>query len=134
MFQIDMMSRVPVYEQIVRQAECFILMDVLGPGEKMPSVRSLSIQLSINPNTIQKAYTELDRQGMVTSVPGRGVFVAEGAKEILAKTKMGRMEDLKSLLQELKMAGISLDAIRECVKGVYGANDGKTDGRAGIEL
>lgn len=134
MFQIDTMSRVPVYEQIVRQAERYILMDVLGPGEKMPSVRSLSMQLSINPNTIQKAYTEMDRQGMVTSVPGKGIFVSEDAKERLSKKKLGRMEDLKSLLQELKMAGISLDAIRECVRGVYGENETKMNGRVDIKL
>lgn len=125
MFQIDTMSRVPVYEQIVRQTERYILMDVLSPGEKMPSVRSLSMQLSINPNTIQKAYTEMDRQGMVTAVPGKGIFVAEDAKARLSEKKMGRIEDLKNLLQELKMAGISLDAICECVKGVYGDDNGK---------
>ena len=62
MFVIDVMSRVPVYEQLINQVEEQILTGLLNSGDKMPSVRSLSVSLSINPNTIQKAYTELDRR------------------------------------------------------------------------
>lgn len=74
MFQIDIMSRIPVYEQLIRQTEKFILLGVLKEGDKLPSVRQLSAELSINPNTIQKAFTELDRRGIIFSVNGRGEF------------------------------------------------------------
>ena len=69
MFMIDPMSRQPVYEQIIRQMERFILSGMLAPGDQLPSVRSLSLELSINPNTIQKAYSELDVRGIIYSVP-----------------------------------------------------------------
>ena len=59
MYQIDVMSRTPVYEQIIRQTEDFILKGIVNAGDKMPSVRSLSVELSVNPNTIQKAISEL---------------------------------------------------------------------------
>ena len=62
MFVVDVMSRVPVYEQIIKQVEEQVLTGILKEGDKLPSVRSLSVKLSINPNTIQKAYTELDRR------------------------------------------------------------------------
>ena len=62
---IDSMSRQPVYEQIVDQVEQMILSGLMRPGEQLPSVRSLSLELSINPNTIQKAYAELDGRGII---------------------------------------------------------------------
>ena len=67
MYQIDVMSRTPVYEQIIRQTEEFILKGVLKPGDRMPSVRTLSVELSVNPNTIQKAIAELDRRTLIKS-------------------------------------------------------------------
>ena len=76
MFQIDIMSRIPVYEQLIRQTEKFILLGVLREGTKLPSVRQLSAELSINPNTIQKAFTELDRRGIIFSVKGTGSIKA----------------------------------------------------------
>ena len=72
MFRIDGMSRTPVYEQIIEQVEKLITLGIMSPGDQLPSVRSLSIELSVNPNTIQKAYSELDAKGIAHSVPGRG--------------------------------------------------------------
>jgi len=77
MFQIDTMSRMPIYEQVVNQLEYFVLNGILKEGEQIPSVRNLSVDLSINPNTIQKAYFELDKRGIIQSVPGRGCFVCQ---------------------------------------------------------
>lgn len=82
MFVIDVMSRVPVYEQLINQVEEQILTGLLNSGDKMPSVRSLSVSLSINPNTIQKAYTELDRMKLIITVPGKGSFVSSEALNI----------------------------------------------------
>lgn len=74
MFQIDPMSREPVYEQIIQQVQQFILTDVLQPGGQIPSVRSVSMTNSINPRTILKAYTELDAKGLIQSVPGKDIM------------------------------------------------------------
>ena len=83
MFQIDPMSREPVYEQIIQQVQQFILTDVLQPGGQIPSVRSVSMTNSINPRTILKAYTELDAKGLIQSVPGKGYYVCADAKQKL---------------------------------------------------
>lgn len=119
MFNIDVMSRTPVYEQLVEQVEMMILTGVMKSNDKMPSVRNLSGSLSINPNTIQKAYTELDRKGLITSVPGKGSFISANAKEIIGNDKREKFDDLRSLLVEMKMAGIGKDEILDLIREVY---------------
>ena len=119
MFQLDLLSRTPVYEQITNQLESFVLTDTLLPHTQLPSVRGLSIQLSINPNTIQKAYSELDRRGIIYSVPGRGCFVSEDAKKILSQISRSKLTDLEALLIELKLAGVEKDEILLTVNNIY---------------
>ena len=119
MFQVDAMSRTPVYEQIVDQTERFILAGILSPNDKLPSVRNLSVELAINPNTIQKSYTELDRRGVIYSVPGKGCFVAADALEKIGGNRRMKLEELKKLLIELKLAGITYKELEECLKAAY---------------
>lgn len=119
MFQVDAMSRTPVYEQIVEQAERFILAGILNANDKLPSVRNLSVELAINPNTIQKSYTELDRRGVIYSVPGKGCFVAADALEKIGGNRRMKLEELKKLLIELKLAGITYKELEECLKAAY---------------
>lgn len=119
MFQIDNMSRKPVYEQIVDQLEQLVITDVLPAGSKVPSVRSLSIELSINPNTIQKSYSELDRRGIIYSVPGRGCFVSDNAKEILSYMKRKQITDLELLMRELALAGVKRQEMEDCINRVF---------------
>lgn len=127
MFQIDSFSRVPVYEQIINQIEHFVLTGILSADTQIPSVRSLSVSLSINPNTIQKAYSELDRNGIIYSVPGRGCFITKDAREILSDKKKGKLTGLRELLKELKLAGLSKAKIIETVDEIYSEKeDAKT--------
>ena len=119
MFQIDSFSRVPVYEQIINQLEHFILTGILEADTQIPSVRNLSVSLSINPNTIQKAYAELDRNGIIYSVPGRGCFITKEAKGILSSQKQEKLSTLKELVSELKLAGLPFDRVMATVKEVY---------------
>ena len=79
MITIDYQSRAPIYEQIVEKFQMLIVKGVLTPGSRMPSVRSLAVELSINPNTIQKAFAVLEQEGYIFSVKGRGNFVSESA-------------------------------------------------------
>lgn len=76
MLQLDLKSRLPIYEQLVEKIKSMIISDVLKKDEQLPSVRTLAAELSINPNTIQKAYRELERQGYLYSVSGKGNFVS----------------------------------------------------------
>lgn len=119
MYQIDVMSRVPVYEQIVEQTERFILTGILNSGDKIPSVRNLSIQLSVNPNTIQKAIGELDRRGLIFSVPGRGCFVSDNAKNALSECKRSEMKEIKDKMKELALAGVSKEEMVKLIEEVY---------------
>ena len=95
MFTIDVMSRVPVYEQLIKQVEDQVLKGIMKEGDKMPSVRSLSMELSTNPNTIQKAYMELDRRGILVSVPGKGSFISAEALKIVGNQSKEKLSDLK---------------------------------------
>ena len=77
MFDIDLMNRTPIYEQLYRKVIELILKGVLTENEKLPSVRSLATDLGVNPNTVAKAYTLLERDGIIYSLAGRGSFVAK---------------------------------------------------------
>lgn len=119
MYQIDMMSRVPVYEQIINQTEKFILTGILSPGDKIPSVRNLSVELSVNPNTIQKAVAEMDRRGIVCSVPGKGCFVSDTARKALMVAGLNNLNDLKEEIVKLKLAMVPKEKVLEIVEEVY---------------
>ena len=116
---IDSMSRQPVYEQIVDQVERMILSGLMRPGEQLPSVRSLSLELSINPNTIQKAYAELDGRGIIYTLPGRGGFVSQNAPELLAEARRSRLGTVRELARELALAGVPEDEVLACVRSAY---------------
>lgn len=80
MFDIDLMSRTPIYEQLYKKVVELILKGVLQEQDKLPSVRSLATELSVNPNTVAKAYSLLERDGIIYSLAGRGSFVAKPDK------------------------------------------------------
>ena len=106
MIILDYRDTRPLYEQIVDKFQILILNGVLEPNTRMPSVRSLAVDLSINPNTIQRAYSELERTGFIYSVKGRGNFVAydESLRDIRRKEIM---EKLDKLACEAAQLGIS---------------------------
>src|SRR5947199_9142447 len=75
-FKLDPRSGVPVYRQIQDQIRYGIASSLLNPGEQLPTVRALAVELSVNPNTVIKAYSELEREGVLTTEQGSGTFVA----------------------------------------------------------
>lgn len=119
MFSVDAMARTPVYEQIRDQLEKFILSGIMKPGDQLPSVRSLSLELSINPNTILKAYSELDTRGVIQSVPGRGYFVCDMALEILGKSARRRLEGLMTEFRDMALAGIDKSELYRLIDAAY---------------
>lgn len=76
MFDLDFRSREPIYEQIKKQIIRLAVTGVLKPDEKLPAVRQVAMELNVNPNTVQKAYQQLDAAGVIYSLPGKGSFVA----------------------------------------------------------
>ena len=119
MFVVDVMSRVPVYEQIIKQVEEQVLTGILKEGDKLPSVRSLSVKLSINPNTIQKAYTELDRRQLIITVPGKGSFISETAIEVVGANSREKMTELNKIIRELALAGVTKEEIINNIEEVF---------------
>ena len=96
----------PIYEQIKDGLRKLIVTGAMAPDEKLPSVRSLAMDLAINPNTIQRAYAQLEMEGYVYSVAGRGTFVAEGQEQNLVRRR--EVEDkVQPLVQELRELGMT---------------------------
>jgi len=111
-FFIDTASRLPIYQQLVQQVRETIARGDLQPEERLPSVRQLSQELVVNPNTVARAYTELEREGLLVSRPGLGIFVSQPRKD-LTKTARDRrlLEPLDRWLTEAVHLGYSADEV-----------------------
>ncbi|HTN01460.1 GntR family transcriptional regulator [Planctellipticum variicoloris] len=121
-FQIVPSSRVPIYQQLVQQVRSGVARGDLAAEERLPSVRQLSRDLVINPNTVARAYTELEREGMLHTRPGLGVFVAAVKTEL---TKDVRRRRLVELLDGLLTEAVHLGFSREEVQKLLGDRAGR---------
>ena len=125
---LDFQSRVPIYKQIEDSIVEMILLGVYAEGSQLPSVRGLAVELGTNPNTIQKAYQELEGQGIILSVTGRGSFVQgrEAARKVL---RTRAVETLRAAVREAALAGLSREEMEAVLDGaVAGAEAGKEAG------
>ena len=106
----------PIYEQIKDDLRKLIVTGAMKPDEKLPSVRALAQQLSINPNTIQRAYNELESEGYIYSVPGKGSFASgdSGAEEARKQELMGKVREM---VTELKYLGVSEENLLTLLRG-----------------
>ena len=115
-FEISGASRLPIYQQLVMQVREGIARGDLKPQDQLPSVRQMSRDLLVNPNTVARAYTELEREGLLTNRPGRGVFVAEPKDELTADARRKRLlESLDRLLTEAVHLGFSQEEVERLV-------------------
>lgn len=119
MYTTDNLSGVPVYEQIVRQTEAFILTGIMQPDAPMPSVRSVATEISANPNTVQKAYTNLLGRGIIYAVPGKGSFIAPDAKEKLRGELEKKLEGIEQMAEQFAGAGIAKQDVLDAVERGY---------------
>ena len=106
----------PIYEQIRDEVQKLILTGVIPPGERLPSVRELAQELAINPNTIQRAYRELEQGGYIDSVPGKGNFAAL-SPEAAAKRRLELAERLRQTAAELRSLGATEAELRAWIGG-----------------
>ena len=116
MIHLDYRDSRPIYEQVKDGLRRLMVTGVMAPGEKLPSVRALAAELAINPNTIQLAYAELEQEGFVVSVTGKGCFVTEGVSPTAAR-KAELKEKLIPVLQELRSLGMTEDEWLNLWKG-----------------
>jgi GntR family transcriptional regulator len=115
-YEINSASRLPIYQQLVQQVREAIARGDLKPDEQLPSVRQLSRDLVINPNTVARAYTELERDGLLNNRPGRGVFVAEPKGELTKDARRRRLfEILDRFLTEAVHLGFSGEEVLRLV-------------------
>ena len=113
MLQLNYRDPRPIYEQVKSEFRRLILSGALPRGEKLPSVRELAGSLAINPNTIQRAYRELEAEGCIISMPGKGSFVADAA-DIARQKHQAAEQALRQALADLQALGCSaedLDAL-----------------------
>lgn len=131
MILIDYRDRRPIYEQVVEKMADLMIRGILPQDSQLPSVRSLATDLAINPNTIQRAYVELERQGYIYSVKGKGSYVAENHR-IREKKRQEILEDLETLVEKAEAAGVTMLEFQEAVIQMYGKRK-KPEGQKGGE-
>ncbi|TMW70280.1 GntR family transcriptional regulator [Alteribacter natronophilus] len=116
-FHIDPKKNVPLYEQIIQQVKEMVAKGILQPGEKLPSVRELSSRIVINPNTVSKAYQELERQEVIVTIRGRGTFINEDVIQAKDPKKTEAIrQTLKQTVIDSHYAGIDKKTIMEWVE------------------
>lgn len=118
MIVIDYHDKRPIYEQVIERFQMLILNGAMEPDTQLPSVRSLAVDLSINPNTIQRAYGELERRGLIYSIKGRGNFVSS-QKDVVKEQQELLLEDLKTQLKICKESGIDSVHVLDCVNDIF---------------
>jgi len=127
MLKIDPRSSTPIYEQIEFGVKELILKGALKYGEKLPSVREMASILTINPNTISKAYGELERDGIIETLRGKGTFITDNYKGKVDEKKMEYISDeLKKLILEANYSGINKEDFMKLALRIFselGVND-----------
>ncbi|SEN22190.1 GntR family transcriptional regulator [Mesobacillus persicus] len=124
MFELDTRSRKPIYEQLVDKLKELIINEVLKSDEQLPSVRTLAQQLTINPNTIQKAYRELESQGFIYSQKGKGSFVHPGNETKDSEKITTVKEELERLILEAFFLGVTTDELIQLVQKLNASKGG----------
>ncbi|MDM5224685.1 GntR family transcriptional regulator [Cytobacillus sp. NJ13] len=124
MFELDVRSRKPIYEQLVERLKELIITEVLTADEQLPSVRTLAHQLTINPNTIQKAYRELESQGYIYSIKGKGSFVSPATPDLNSEKIEKVKIELSKLLSEAIYLGITKHELFKMIQELEAAIGG----------
>lgn len=119
MIQLDFSDHRPLYEQIKDKIKELIISGVLDENEKIPSVRELASSLAINPNTIQKAYKELENEGYIHSLKAKGSFVSARSDAPVSEKTKEIFGAIEPLIRELRFLGISSNRINKFIQDIY---------------
>lgn len=119
MFLINPQSKLPLYEQLIEQLRRQIVLGAIPPDAPLPSVRQLSVELGINPNTVQKACREMEQEGLIVSVPGRGSFVTSDVARIQERQRAAELANLEKALRQCREIGVSHTAVQALANKVY---------------
>lgn len=119
MIMIDYKSRLPIYEQLVERIRSLAIDGIYAPGDKLPSVRQLSGELGINPNTVQRAYNTLVSQGVAETVAGKGIFVCCDIQPLLRENRRTLQKRFCADVLSLKAAGVSKGEVLQYAEKSY---------------
>lgn len=126
MINIDPRSSQPIYEQIADQVKENIIKEIMLPGDQLPSIRQLSSMILVNPNTVSKAYQELERIGVIETIRGKGTFIRTDYKARADGDKMDEIKKaLKKVIIEMHYVGLSKEAMNEVVEAIYKELEGE---------
>ena len=129
MIQIDLQSRVPLYEQLQEQIIRLSMLGILDENQQLPSVRALAREVGVNPNTVAKAYQQLEQQGIIYTVSGRGSFVSPDVLSLQSLRQSAKQKKQNAVDKALSR-GVSpqqlLDAIRQQLDSLSPCNQGGT--------
>lgn len=123
LFDINLKSSIPIYEQIINSIKENVVKGYLKADDPLPSVRKLAAILQVNPNTVAKAYQELEHQGITKTLAGKGTFIAsQEEKQSIDITE--QLENIKPVLTQLMLSGIKKDIIIEKIKKILNELEG----------
>ena len=117
MFIVDLQSKVPIFEQIIKQILEFISIGVLLPHDKLPSVRQVASSIGVNPNTVSKAYQELENQGYIYSVKGKGCFISDNQTDQLIKDD--KLKEFQDIVIDMKKHQIDKNQLFNIIENIY---------------
>ncbi len=114
---VDPRSGVPIYLQIIEQVKRSVALGVLQAGEQLPTVKQLALDLTVNPNTVARAYRDLERDQVIETAPGRGSFVRSNGSAVSAKSAAGDVarDAIDVALREAKSVGLSRGEVRDLI-------------------
>ena len=116
MIVIDYQSRTPIYEQIVLEIERYVVLGVYKPKQQIESIRELATSLGINPNTVKKAYDELERRGTIITISTKGTFISENTQSLLKNKIEEKIKNIQEEIKELEKLGIPKDEVLKKIK------------------
>ncbi len=121
-------SQDPIYEQIARQIREQVIRGELAPGTALPSIRSLARELRISVITTKRAYEELEKDGFIDTVGGKGSFISGANKELLREKRLQMLEDkLSAVISDSRVLGLSLAEIKEMLGLLYEEGEREPD-------
>lgn len=111
MINLDYQSRTPIYEQIILEIERYVSLGILKPKEQLMSIREMATTLGINPNTVKKAYAELENRGVIVTISTKGTFISEDISNVINLKIEESIRKIKEAISELEKLGISKEEI-----------------------
>ena len=111
MINLDYQSRTPIYEQIISEIERYVSLGILKPKEQLMSIREMATSLGINPNTVKKAYSELESRGVIVMISTKGTFISENITQVVDLKIDEILEEIRNNIMELEKLGISKEEI-----------------------